>query len=458
MPFDSLSFLFLFLPLSLILYWALPRKTRRVTLLVISLLLLLGIGVAVLLTFCIGAILTYVGGILVEKWRVSKRRPALGIVVGIAVLEIVALLLLRGDFSEDWNTATWLDNVMYPLGFSYFILQSIRYLRDVFTGRAACIRQLFPCISGILFYPRLFYGPVLAPARFGKSLPNVRFSTMDLERGLSRFLIGLAKKIFLSDMLFQMCARILSAEPGTFSMWMVWLGVFAQWIAFYLACTGCMDMALGLARCYGVVLPEQYPRRLFCATVTQWIRHWNRSVIQTISGFFAGKFPRRTRFWNCLFGIVVGGIVGLWYHVSIPSLLAGIFIGGCVAIEVSFHGTASRSIVRFPVTFLLLGIACLFLFSPDLSTLWKTVQELFGVYGVALTRADTAIFGSFWAVLLLSIYVATGHWRTLWQKIFRSPRFHVWKTPLSLAAQIVLLLADGIALLAGAGTRVAFLL
>lgn len=449
MQFASLTFLFLFFPMTLGLYRLVPHRWKREAMLVISVLFLLGGGLLSAGVLLLLTALTFFAGWLMERWKSRKGRSGL-LLTGVVLGYLAVLVLLRSDWLRSWKTA-YLDGTMFfPLGLAFFALQGVGYCADVRRGVISAERNWRSFFLYMLFYPRLILGPAVSYRDAQRWEFQRAVSMEQTGAGLLRFVAGLAKKLLLADWVGMFFLSAAQTDFSGYSFLTAWLGVLAHLLSLYLELSGYADMAIGLALCYGVKLPESYGKKLFYPSVLLFSAQWNRTVIQWFSQYVGGHLSSRNPLLRTIAVTLTWGCIGLWYGFRLPSLLWGIAIGLLLCLEHAMGERRTHTGFRYLLVGGLLSVGSLLLTMPDLAHVWSYCRILLGMEGIMPTESDFYFLRSYGLALLPACYTATGHWRTLLRRAEHTLWFRRMRTVLTVSVS-VLLLAGCVAVLFGIG-------
>ena len=284
MVFSSLTFLFAYLPITLLLYFLVPLKWRNLVLLVESL-FFYGWGEPVYITIMFVSILIdYTHGLLVEKYRDNDKKARW--FVGQSV---VFNLLLLGFFKYWDFLAANLSllpgvnlpqlNIPLPIGISFFTFQTMSYTIDVYHRDAPAQRSIIRFGAFVTMFPQLIAGPIVKYKTVAEALDHRVNTAEDFALGARRFCVGLAKKVLLANAIGTLWdAQLASAEAGTLTAAGGWLGLAAFGFQIYFDFSGYSDMAIGLGRIFGFRFLENFDYPYLSASVTEFWRRWHMSL------------------------------------------------------------------------------------------------------------------------------------------------------------------------------------
>ncbi|MBE6996339.1 MAG: MBOAT family protein [Ruminococcaceae bacterium] len=295
MIFSSLTFLFAYLPLTLLLYFAAPLRWRNFILLVVSL-FFYGWGEPVYITIMFASILIdYTHGWLVEKYRhrdkLARYFVAQSVVFNLLLLGFFKyidffadnLFLLTGI--ELPMSATLLGitiplrNIPLPIGISFFTFQTMSYTIDVYRQDAPMQKNIINFGAFVTMFPQLIAGPIVKYKTVAEDLDHRVNTTQDFAIGARRFCVGLAKKVLLANSIGALWETQLAAQnAGTMTVAGGWMGLLAFGAQIYFDFSGYSDMAIGLGRAFGFRFDENFDYPYTSKSVTEFWRRWHMSL------------------------------------------------------------------------------------------------------------------------------------------------------------------------------------
>jgi alginate O-acetyltransferase complex protein AlgI len=287
MVFTSPVFLFLFLPLALMLVWAAPCRFRN------GVLLLLGLffyawgekGYVLLMALSIG--MNYLFGKLLGRWNECSFGK---LVLSVAVLSNLTILIffkytnfllenLHTAFdSFDWSTSIPRTNIHLPIGISFFTFEAISYLVDIRRGTIPATRDPIKLGVFLTLFPHLIAGPIVRYGDMTHSLDHPRLNVAQAARGVRRLLVGLAKKLLLANSAGRTADVIFAHQPDWLAPSAIGLGVLCYTLQIYFDFSGYSDMAIGLGRLVGFELAENFRYPYAADSITDFWRRWHISL------------------------------------------------------------------------------------------------------------------------------------------------------------------------------------
>lgn len=337
MVFSSTLFLSFFLPLSLVLYVVAPHRFRNVLLVAISL-LFYGWGAPRYLPLLMGScLLDYLIARALWSCADVKRRQLLFAMA--LVINLGGLLYFKyanffvGEVNRLGSTLglsrlTW-TNVALPIGISFFTFHKISYVVDVYRRTVQPCRNLVDYCLYISFFPQLIAGPIVRYHEIERFLASRTHSATSFFDGLSRFCVGLGKKIIIADALGPVADGIFALRAEQLSFSWAWMGAVTYAFQIYFDFSGYSDMAIGLARMFGFEFPENFNKPYLSQSITEFWRHWHMSLSRwmrdylyiPLGGNRVGLARQYVNLW------IVFLVSGIWHGASWNFVLWGVFHG-----------------------------------------------------------------------------------------------------------------------------------
>ena len=348
----SLNFL-LFLAVSVLVFYLLPRRARWFALLAYSILFFCLAGnPGYVLYLILGVLSAYLGTCLLAKKQSARPRTRRTILF-FTILPIFALLfifkylnifpLTLNLFSRFFGAGVEFGTfeVLAVLGISYYSLSLIGYILDVYWGAYAPEKNPLKVLLFACFYPTLISGPITRFPHMKKQLfsPH-RLDYANIYMGFERILFGFMKKLVIADQLGPIVKAIFDA-PQTFTGFYIVLGVVLYALQIYMDFSGCMDIVNGAALTYGIKLPENFASPFFSKNLSEFWRRWHITLgtwakdyimypllksapLQKISQKSRARFGKRLGklLPTILTILILWLLIGLWHGASFQYIFA----------------------------------------------------------------------------------------------------------------------------------------
>ena len=445
MLFSSITFLYAFLPLTLLCYFLVPPRGRNAVLLLASL-LFYGFGEPrYVLLLTLSALSGYGHGLLMERFR-GGRGAKLALWSGLGINLALLCFFKYADFAVGAVNGLLglelpLPGIPLPLGISFFTFQAMSYLIDVYRGQARAERNAASFATFLCLFPQLVAGPIVRYTDISDALAHRQTRWADLGDGAGRFVCGLGKKVLLANALGGLCATF--RDAGDKSVLFYWLYAVAFTLQIYFDFSGYSDMAIGLGRLFGFRFPENFNYPYIARSVTEFWRRWH----MTLSGWFrdyvyiplGGSRVSRGRLVVNLAAVWL--LTGLWHGAAWNFVLWGGWYAALLIAEKLFLGKVLDKLGPvLPRVFVLLATVLGFvLFNGDgLGGAWADLSALFGGGALPLWNETTLYYLTSYAGLLLaSVLGATPALAMAYRRVQDRPWMAVVQ-PLAMGAVLVL--------------------
>ena len=451
MLFSSISFLYVFLPLILVLYFLVPAKGKNYVLLIGSLFFYF-VGEPIYVTLLLfSSVSDYLHSLYIESHRGSTgAKVALisSIVINLGLLGFFKYAdFFIGGINDLLGIHIPLFGVELPIGISFFTFQTMSYTIDVYRGEAKAERNLATFGTFVCLFPQLIAGPIVRYTDISRELHSRKHSFENFYLGVRRFVFGLAKKILIANLMGEFCNHFRESQA---SVIFYWLYAIAFTMQIYFDFSGYSDMAIGLGRIFGFQFPENFDYPFISKSITEFWRRWH----MTLGGWFrdylyiplGGNRCKRSRWLLNIF--VVWAATGLWHGAAWNFVLWGLLFGVLLIMEKLFlHKALERiGILRHLYVMVIVVLSFVIFNASSMSQLLDDLKGLFG--GAPLWTADTGYFLRNYAVLfVLAIVGSTPLCKTLWGRV--SQRFKGFEAIAEPLAIGVLLLAVTACLISG---------
>ena len=417
MVFSSLSFLTLFLPLTILLYFAVPRRFRNLLLFLASLIFYAWGEPVYIVLMLFSSVVDYSHGLLMEKFdgRPGVRRALL--ISSVAInLSLLGFFKYAGLVVSTLNAALSLSipvpSVALPVGISFYTFQTMSYSIDVY--RRNCPAQRDPIAFGcyVTMFPQLIAGPIVRYVDVMREINGRRETFEGFYLGIRRFLVGLAKKLILANGVGMLWDSVSAQPAASLSALSAWLGVLAYAFQIYFDFSGYSDMAIGMGRMFGFQFPENFRYPYVSRSVSDFWRRWHitlstwfREYLYIPLGGNRVSVPR-----NIFNLAVVWMATGLWHGASWNFLLWGAYFGAVLIAEKFLYGKAlSRApgFVGWAYTALVVLVGWVFLALDDLGRGAAYLGAMFGGGAGAVDAYALRALLNYGAVLLLCAAAST---------------------------------------------------
>lgn len=417
MVFSSLSFLTLFLPLTILLYFAVPRRFRNLLLFLASLIFYAWGEPVYIVLMLFSSVVDYSHGLLMEKFdgRPGVRRALL--ISSVAInLSLLGFFKYAGLVVSTLNAALSLSipvpSVALPVGISFYTFQTMSYSIDVY--RRNCPAQRDPIAFGcyVTMFPQLIAGPIVRYVDVMREINDRRETFEGFFLGIRRFLVGLAKKLILANGVGMLWDAVSAQPAASLSALSAWLGVLAYAFQIYFDFSGYSDMAIGMGRMFGFQFPENFRYPYVSRSVSDFWRRWHITLSTWFREYlYIPLGGNRVRVPRNIFNLaVVWMATGLWHGASWNFLLWGAYFGAVLIAEKFLYGKAlSRApgFVGWAYTALVVLVGWVFFALDDLGRGAAYLGAMFGGGAGAVDAYALRALLNYGAVLLLCAAAST---------------------------------------------------
>lgn len=367
MLFSSSVFLFLFLPVVLLVYY-LPLRRWRQGQNVFLLLASLGFyawGEPWFVLVMLGSILANYGfGLWVDACKRAGRTCAPPLVTALAVnlgiLFVFKYLTFTLGILNRLGAAFAIPGIELPIGISFFTFQALSYVLDVHRDRGEVQRSPLKVGLYISFFPQLIAGPIVKYETVAQQIDHRKETWADFSAGCSRFIVGLGKKVLLSNQLAVVADRAFGLGDGL-SASFAWLGALCYTLQIYYDFSGYSDMAIGLGKMFGFHFLENFNYPYISRSITEFWRRWHISLSTWFRDYVyfplgGSRVDSRAKHIRNLF--VVWLLTGIWHGANWTLLAWGLFYFVLLVLEKYGHlGRGWPVWAKWLFTFLMVNFA-----------------------------------------------------------------------------------------------------
>ena len=407
MLFSSITFLYLFLPLVLAVYLLAPRRAKNAVLLAASLLFYFWGEPKQLPLLVVSALAGWGFGFLLQKNK-ARWPKTLSIAVCLAPLLIYKYAdFLIASVNSLFGLSIPLTNLPLPVGISFYTFQILSYLIDVSRGTAKLQKNPANFVTYIALFPQLIAGPIVRYETIQQELDDRRQTLEDVSSGITRFCVGLGKKVLLANQLAELQANI--APTSALACWTLAIAFTLQ---IYFDFSGYSDMAIGLGRMFGFHFPENFNYPFISKSVTEFWRRWHISLGSWLRDYvyipLGGNRCGKLKWLRNI--VIVWLVTGLWHGAAWTFAAWGLFFAAMLLGEKLVWGKALEKLpraVRVAYTMLLVIVSFVIFNADSLSSAWAQLGGMLGIGVGAASSADVYYALSFLPLIAICCVGAT---------------------------------------------------
>lgn len=366
MLFTQPTFLFLFLPVLLALYFATLRREHAAygnwLLLVFSVIFYATGGGWFTLLILASIAFNYSIAIAVDRARGSATSPRAKALLAFAVaanLVVLGIFKYANFFADNVNTLLLLlrvrpvvvPRVLLPIGISFFTFHAISYVVDVYRRDATAQKSPVHAALYLLLFPQLIAGPIIRYRDLADQLARRIVTLDDFAYGVRRFVIGLAKKVLVANVVAGPADKIFGMPLTQVSTAHAWLAVVCYTFQIYFDFSGYSDMAIGLGRMFGFRFPENFRWPYIAQSIQEFWRRWHMSLSSWFRDYLykplGGNRVSPARTYVNL--VTVFFLCGLWHGASWTFVVWGLWHGLFLVFERLFGQSPTRPFTNSPI-------------------------------------------------------------------------------------------------------------
>lgn len=416
MVFSSVSFLYYFLPIVLIVYLLVPNKVKNYVLLLSSIVFYMCGEPRYVLVLIFSCIFNYLTALFISKLENGKKRKLLLILTIVIDFGILFYFKYLNFFVDNINKIFG-SNIgaavlVMPIGISFFTFQAASYVVDVYNGKVKATNSLVTFSTYLTMFPQLIAGPIVRyetiEAEMYMDKSKIDFSKFS--RAIKRFVIGLSKKVILANVLGEFGKLLASIE--TKSVFSHILIAISDTLQLYFDFSGYSDMAIGIGLILGFEFLENFNYPLISKSITEFWRRWHISLSTWFKDYvyipLGGNRKGKVRTYINIF--IVWMATGFWHGANWNFILWGLYFAVILIIEKLFllKFVNKHKVFGHIYAIILIVIGFVIFNQTDLSELGTFLKNMLGFGGLPFSSVETIFyFKNNLVILLASMFLAT---------------------------------------------------
>lgn len=419
MVFSSILFIFYFLTALLLLYFATPKKYRNIVLLLFSLIFyFLGEPRYVIYLILSCVINYYLSIIIAKKNKSSKLFLILGLIYNIGMLVYFKYTtFILTNIHNLFNLDIPIIHIALPIGISFYTFQALSYLIDVYNHKHKPASNIIEFSCYLTLFPQLVAGPIVRFTDIKEDLKKSSTTLEDFAKGIKIFIIGLAKKVLLANVLGELILKL-----TTQTIISSWLKPICYTLQIYFDFSGYSDMAIGLGLMLGYHFLANFNYPLIANSITDFWRRWHISLSSWFRDYVyipLGGNRVNTLKWlrNIL---IVWLLTGLWHGANWNFVLWGLYFGILLIIEKLF---LAKYLTKFHIlnhlyTLIIVIISFLIFSTDNMSTIFIELKNMFFLNNIPFIDKSTIFYLKDYLILIIiAIICATPILSKLYTKL-----------------------------------------
>lgn len=417
MVFSSLLFLFLYLPIVLLIYYAVPYKYRNLFLFFANL-VFYGWGEPVFVLLMIfSTIVDYTCGYFIDKYRTSNKKVAKGFLIASVCINLGLLGFFKyaGFITDTLNAIPFFSlpsiQVPLPIGISFYTFQTMSYSIDVYRGDAPVQRNIITFGTYVALFPQLIAGPIVRYKDVAYQLDHRKETLDQFTHGVKLFCVGLAKKVLIANQMGLMWDSI--RESGEINGWLgSWIGIIGYTFQIYFDFSGYSDMASGLGNMFGFEFLKNFNYPYISKSITEFWRRWHISLGTWFREYvyipLGGN--RKGVFRQIINLLIVWFLTGLWHGASFNFILWGLYFGVILIVEkflLKKWLDKAPAFVQHIYSLFIIVIGWAIFYFTDMSQLTEFIVSMFSFSGIAIGESAMSTVISFLPLLIIAGVAST---------------------------------------------------
>jgi alginate O-acetyltransferase complex protein AlgI len=384
---SSLSFLFIFLPITLFLYYLSDKKYKNIILLVASLVFYAYLGIKYLFILGISILINYIGAFLI--CRIKGKINSSKIILIITILSNIVLLgyyKYMNFFVENLNVIfssnITISKIIMPIGISFYTFKGISYVVDVYRDNSIFKKNPLNVAIYMSLFPQITAGPISRYLDINKQIIEKKVSIAKFEEGIKRFIFGIGKKVIISNTFASIADSIFVLKIANVNFGLAWIGILAYTLQIYFDFSGYSDMAIGVGKMFGFDFLENFNYPYISKSITEFWRRWHISLSSWFKDYvyipLGGN--RVSVFRHIINTFAVWLLTGFWHGSSWSFIAWGVYYGVIIILEKYIYGKLLNKLpdfIKHIYSILLIMVGWVFFRSSNLEYALQYIGVMF---------------------------------------------------------------------------------
>lgn len=340
MVFSDSVFLFMFLPLTLAVYYAVPFAFKNTVLFLTGLLFYAWGEPVYVLIMLLSTAIDYCAGRLMDRFdsnkKIRKATLLVSVVMNLSLLGIFKYgSFFIGSVNGIFGSAIPDPGLPLPIGISFFTFQSMSYTIDLYRRNIKVQKKFIDFAAFVTMFPQIVAGPIVRYEDVSAQLACRRIDFRSMSDGITRFVCGMCKKVLIANSIGALWTDVKAQDYASMPAATAWLGIAAFTLQIYFDFSGYSDMAIGLGKMLGFDFPENFRYPYNSKSIAEFWRRWHitlgdwfKSYVYFPLGGSRGSTAATIR--NTL---IVWLLTGLWHGASWNFILWGLYYGVLIILE-----------------------------------------------------------------------------------------------------------------------------
>lgn len=340
MVFSDSVFLFMFLPLTLAVYYAVPFAFKNTVLFLTGLLFYAWGEPVYVLIMLLSTAIDYCAGRLMDRFdsnkNIRKATLLVSVVMNLSLLGIFKYgSFFIGSVNGIFGSAIPDPGLPLPIGISFFTFQSMSYTIDLYRRNIKVQKNFIDFAAFVTMFPQIVAGPIVRYEDVSAQLACRRIDLSSMSDGITRFVCGMCKKVLIANSIGALWTDVKAQDYASMPAATAWLGIAAFTLQIYFDFSGYSDMAIGLGKMLGFDFPENFRYPYNSKSVAEFWRRWHITLGDWFKNYV--YFPlggsRGSTAATIRNTLIVWLLTGLWHGASWNFILWGLYYGVLIILE-----------------------------------------------------------------------------------------------------------------------------
>lgn len=423
MVFSSLTFMFLFLPIVLMIYYVLPFKFKNLFILISGLIFYAWGEPFYVIMMIISTLIDYIAGLCINKFNGKRGLQRLFLIISVVMnLSLLGVFKYSGfivtNINNLFGTEIVNPNLPLPIGISFFTFQSMSYTIDLYLGNIKVQKNPISFAAFVTLFPQIVAGPIVRYEDVAAELDSRKITLDCIYEGIIIFITGLGKKILIANNIGLLWTTVSQSNLSEVSVLSAWMGILAYTFQIYFDFSGYSDMAVGLGKMLGFNFPKNFDYPYQSKSISEFWRRWHMTLGSWFKSYvyfpLGGSRKGKSR---TVFNLaVVWLLTGIWHGASWNFILWGVLYGVVIILEKLFLGKILDKLPSFfswLYTMFLVVMGWVLFATPDLATAGSYFSCLFGGTGILADSQSMYYLLNYGVIFVLSVFACTDSWKRL---------------------------------------------
>ncbi len=452
MVFSSLTFLYIFFPAVILIYYLIPSAKHNAFknfFILISGLLFYAWGEPFyVIMMIVSTLIDYCAGLCMNKFDRSPWIRRLCLIVSVIMNLSLLGVFKYSDFiitniNLIFGTSIPNPNLPLPIGISFFTFQSMSYTIDLYLRKIKVQKNPINFAAFVTLFPQIVAGPIVRYEDIDYELENRKSSLDMIYEGIVIFVTGLGKKVLIANNIGLLWQTVKALEISSLSVLTAWLGIIAFTFQIYFDFSGYSDMAVGLGKMMGFNFPQNFNYPYLSKSISEFWRRWH----MTLGGWFRSYVyiplgGNRKGKGRTVFNLAVVWILtGMWHGASWNFILWGAYYGLVIICERLFLGKLlekAPAALSWLYTILLVIFGWVLFDLPDLSSAFSYFGAMFGAGGKLVDTQCLYLIQNYGIIFIIAFFASTDAWKKISEYVKeRFPAFFNYSMPVCKTAVLL---------------------